>query len=233
MKVYIIEDDISTVINYEVILKECGVHDFSVINSVRSAQEKIETYPPDLVILDLYLNDELSINLIPSLNAVGSDIIIVTGYPQNGFVNKVLGFDVVSFLPKPVNKYSLKFQIQSIIKKRETIKEESFCYVKSKNNIVRIPYSKIQMLETEGNYTSIFTNSEKFVLKRSLKNVSSSLPSEMFTRVHRNFVVNNNNIKQLDMKNNQLEMLNKTVVQIGGKYRNEIKNAIGAKFNVI
>lgn len=233
MKAYIIEDDLSTAINYEVILSECGVSDNLVFNNYDDAKEKIETDPPDLAILDLYLKQDLSLNLMPILNKAGSDIILVTGYPKTEFIDRAIDFDVVTFLPKPVNAHTLKFQILSIAKKRASQISESFCYVKSKNKFVRIPYSKIYLLETEGNYTSIFTESGKYILKRSLKNVSSDLPETIFTRVHRNYVVNNNSIKNLDLKNNQIEMLDSTIVQIGGKYRNEIKNTIGDKFNVI
>lgn len=233
MKAYIIEDDLSTAINYEVILHESGISDCTVFNSIIEAKEKIQSDPPDIAILDLYLKNELSVELIPFLNKEGSDIIVVTGFPKSELMEQAIDMDVVTFLPKPVNVHTLKFQIHSIAKKRNAQLDESFCFVKSKNKYVRVPYSNIIMLETEGNYTSIFTTNGKYILKRSLKNVSNDLPGETFTRVHRNFVINNNRVKHLDLKNNVIELLDNTKVQIGGKYRNEIKNAIGSKFNII
>lgn len=233
MKAYIIEDDLSAAINYEAILSECGIEDITVFNNYIDAEKVILTDSPDIAILDLYLKQDLTLNLVPILNKADSDIILVTGFPKTEFIDRAIDFDVVTFLPKPVNTHTLKFQILSIIKKREAQLNESFCYVKSKNKYIRIPYSKIQHLETEGNYTSIFTESGKFILKKSLKNVSTELPKSIFTRVHRNYMINNNNVKNLDLKNNQIEMLDSTIVQIGGKYRNEIKNALGTKFNII
>ena len=233
MKAYIIEDDLSTAINYEVILSECGISDTTVLNNFEAAKEKILSDPPDFAILDLFLKNELSLELVPILNKVEADIIVVTGYPKSEFVDKAIDMDVVSFLPKPVNSHSLKFQIQSIVKKRNAQLNESFCFVKSKNKYVRVPYSDIQLLETEGNYTSIFTSNGKFILKRSLKNVMSELPAEIFTRVHRNYVINNNKVKNLDLKNNIIEMTDNKIIQVGGKYRNDIKNAIGVKFNIL
>jgi len=233
MKVYIIEDDLSTAINYEVILTECGITNISVFNNYDDAKEQIQNDPPDFAILDLYLKQDLSLNLIPTLKEAGSDIILVTGFPKTEFIERAVDFDVVTFLPKPVNALTLKFQIQSIAKKRATILKESFCFVKSKNKFVRIPYSNIHVLETEGNYTSIFTDLGKFILKRSLKNVSGELPESLFTRVHRNYLINNNNVKNLDLKNNQIEMMDGKIVLIGGKYRNEIKKTIGSKFNIL
>jgi len=233
MKAYIIEDDLSTAINYEVLLSECGIRNIVVFSNYDDAKNKIEIDPPDFAILDLYLKQDLGLNLIPALNKAGSDIILVTGFPKSEFIERAVDFDVVTFLPKPANSHTLKFQIQSIVKKREAKLNESFCFVKSKNKYVRIPYFSIQLLETEGNYTSIFTDSGKYILKRSLKNVSSELPESLFTRVHRNYVININKVKNLDLKINQIEMMDNTIIQIGGKYRNEIKKIIGSKFNII
>lgn len=233
MKAFIIEDDISTAIEYERIFADCGIVDVTVLGDYLTAKENIDSQSPDITILDVYLKESSTIDLIPSLNATGSDIIMVTGFTKEEIIKAAVDFNVVNFLPKPVNPHTLEFQIQAIAKRKATELHESFCFVKSKNNYKRIPYQDIQFLETEGNYTSIYTESGKFILKKSLKNVAEGLPAQIFTRVHRNFMINNNHVINLDLKNNQIEMHHEKLISIGGKYRNDIKKTIGEKFNVI
>ncbi len=233
MKAIIIEDDISAAIEYEQILSECGIEKVSVFNNYVEAEENIKIQSPDITILDVFLKDQSSLDLIPLLKEKTSDIILVTGFPKDELRQVAVDFDVINFLPKPVNPHTLKFQIQVIAKRRAAEMHESFCFVKSKNNYKRIAYNQIHFLETEGNYTSIYTGNDKYILKKSLKNVSSELPTKIFTRVHRNYMINNNHVKNLDLKNNNIEMPNDKIILVGGKYRNDIKKAIGDKFNVI
>lgn len=233
MKALVIDDDIGSAIEYERILDECGVVDVSVINDLASAKIKLETESPDITILDVYLKDEIGFDIISTLKEKGSDVILVTGYPKKEIVQRAIESGVDGFIPKPIDPHTLLFQVQLIAKRRAAALHDSFCFVKSKNNYKRIPYNTIHFLETEGNYTSIITATGKFILKKSMKNVSIGLPDNIFTRVHRNFMINNDHVKTLDMKNNKIEMENEVIIQIGGKYRNDIKKAIGGKFNVI
>lgn len=233
MKAFIIEDDIGASVEYEQILSECGIENVSVFSDYAEAKQNIAIENPDITILDVFLKEQSSLDLIPALKEKNCDIIIVTGYPKDDLRQVAVEFDVINFLPKPVNLYTLKFQIQVIAKRRSAEMHESFCFVKSKNNYKRIAYHDIMFLETEGNYTSIYTANDKYILKKSLKNVSAELPPKIFTRVHRNFMINNNHIKSLDLKNNKIEMHHEKTILVGGKYRNDIKKALGENFKVI
>jgi two-component system, LytTR family, response regulator len=56
----------------------------------------------------------------------------------------------------------------------------------------------ILYLEAQSNYTVIhFTNGTKYLLSKTMKQISLSLPSEYFYRLHNSFYVNLQYIKQI------------------------------------
>ncbi len=230
MKAYIIEDDIGLAISYEMLVQECGISDISVFNNFNSALRKLESESSDIMVLNLSLIEE---DDITNLKSNGCDVILTSDKSNISQVDLAMKIGAAGLFIRPFDFNALKFQIKSLEKRRKQIEQESFCFVKSRNNYIRIPYKDISMLETEGNYTSIFTTNGKYVLKRSLKNVSNDLPKDIFTRVHRNFVINHKMIKHLDLKKNQIQLTDDKLVQIGGKYRNIIKETIGTKFKVV
>ena len=120
---------------------------------------------------------------------------------------------------KPVSKQNLELTILRLfddIKKHTSNKK----YIKLNNKNTLIDQNEIQYIERDGTKLKIHTNDKNFETYNSLNKLQSVLPSN-FVRCHKSFVVNINNITQIESKSNLIYFKNNTTCCIGPKYKKE------------
>lgn len=233
MKVLIFEDDISTGLDYEIILEKIGITKIRQIKTLANAESAISDYHPDIVLLDIYLQDGMGLELLPKLKSMDIPTIVITSFTEEKFADLALKYQVESFLSKPVDKNTLKFEIkrlQSKIKERE---EQSYFYIAGKNRLGKIRINEILYIITEGNYTSFVTKRKKHIVKKSLTNIMDDLDKNKFCRIFRNIAVNIHNIKSIDYSNNKVVMEPDDVLPLGNTYKNNLKEITRTKFKII
>lgn len=64
-----------------------------------------------------------------------------------------------------------------------------------------LDYNNIIHCKAEGNYTIIFFNTGKTLVTKTLKQVESLLPNDIFLRIHKSHIVNINKIAGFKHKN--------------------------------
>lgn len=63
-------------------------------------------------------------------------------------------------------------------------------FLKKDHHFQRVSLSDILLIEADGNYTTIYTPSEKFIYSTLLKKMEERLPDKQFKRVHRSYIIN-------------------------------------------
>lgn len=232
MKGIIIEDDLGTALDYEMVLNDCGVQDFKTFSTLKNAKEYLETNVVDFAILDVFINDKTCFQIVPQLNKQDCQIVIVTGYPKDSLIDKAIDAEAIALLSKPVNKKTLKFEIQRIKNNMESEDKSKFIFLKNGKSFSKIPYSKVMYFETEGNYTTIHTKDKKHVIKKSLKKMMEVFPKNIFLQVFRNQVVNTSHISSIDFTMNELK-LNDHIIPIGKKYKRTVRETLGKEYEII
>lgn len=97
-------------------------------------------------------------------------------------------------------------------------------FVKSNNIYHKIEITKINLIQSDGNYVIIQTDDKQFTLKKSLIGVLKELNDANFIQIHKRFVVNKEKITTLDTVNNEL-FIGKEAIAIGRTFKvNLIKN---------
>jgi len=76
-------------------------------------------------------------------------------------------------------------------------------------------------VEALKDYVIIHTKDEKFTIHSTMKDIEKKLPSDMFMRVHRSYILNLKKIKSIDSNIVLLEDTDKKV-PIGGSYRDDL-----------
>ncbi len=71
--------------------------------SLKIAREKLKTFKPDLVLLDIHLSDGLGFDLIPDLKRANPDVkfLFVTAYNQSEEQKKAVDLGAFGLLGKP------------------------------------------------------------------------------------------------------------------------------------
>jgi len=232
IKAFILEDDPFTVIDYEVVLDELGISVCGCANSIPKAKVLLKKLNPDFALVDVYVGDRLGFELVTYFKKMNIPVIIITGHPKKEFLDKALDYKVNSFISKPVNHNTLKFEIHKILTTLKNTKDKSFLFFQTKYNIIKILYDDILFVNAEGNYCIIQTTTKKHILKKSLVKINQELPSEYFVKVQRGYIVNISKIKHLDIVNKKIE-IGETSIPIGDKYKNGIKEIIANQHIVI
>lgn len=98
-------------------------------------------------------------------------------------------------------------------------------YLKNDHFYCKYMYSEILFIEAAGSYCNVHvsSNSEKLVLAMTLAELKKYLPTNIFIRTHRTFIININHIERI--LGNTI-YLNETAIPIGREYKKNIFSLI-------
>jgi len=183
----------------------------------------------DLVLLDVKMPEMDGFDLIGSLEHP-PNIIIVSGGEE--FALKAFDFNVVDFLLKPITYSRFCKAIDKTIRYFSTGKETSATgdeeiFIKKGSSLVKLKLKEIVYVEALENYVTLNTNTDKFTIHFTMKAIESQLPSGVFLRVHRSFIINKSMIQAI--KENSLDIIiGHTVknIPVGKSFKDSLLNDI-------
>lgn len=161
-------------------------------NSVANAATLCADLQPNLLFLDVQLEDEISFALLPKLAPVPA-IIFVTAYVE--FAIRAFEVNAIDYLLKPISPERLADSLQRIIHQpqpvfTEKLKENDQIYLNSTRH--RMVYvTEISGIEAEDNYSLVrLTNGNSCMIRRSMTEWEKALPKGIFLRPHRSLILN-------------------------------------------
>lgn len=191
VKILVIDDEVLIAELIKNYLVSFGFSEIYLAHTRKTAIEAMEHIQPDLILLDLHLQqpkDGLAIAQI--IDEKGNPpYIFITANADMLIIQEAIHTKASSYITKPVKKADLFASIQ-IALKANTKPETSFLLIKEHNNNVKINYDEILYIESNSNYINIFTRTQKIITRQSLDWVESELPENQFMRIHRSYMVN-------------------------------------------
>lgn len=183
-------------------------------DSVSSAVNQISELNPDLVFLDVELQDGNGFDVLKAIGDKKMNVIFVTGSEE--FAIKAFKVSALDYVLKPVDPDELSAAVASATEKINAGKLSDRMEVLMKNmenmsqgikkitlktsdSIHVIHISDIVYCEADRNYTNFhLLNGKKILVSRSLGEYEEMLPAETFLRVHQSFLVNAQHISRYD-----------------------------------
>lgn len=174
--------------------------------SLEEAKNKIESVSPDIVFLDVHLNEETGFDLLAQLKDINFEVIFTTAFDT--YAVEAFRFSALDYLLKPVDEEEFKKTIQKIKEKenlKDTSKKLEVLFHNFENKVgrlkkVAIPtleglillvVDDIQRLQSDGNYTDIFLASgKKITATKTLKFFEKILETNNFFRIHKSHFIN-------------------------------------------
>ncbi|MDR9487249.1 LytTR family DNA-binding domain-containing protein [Salibacter sp.] len=89
--------------------------------------------------------------------------------------------------------------------------EHQFIFVKIGNKLKRIETNKIEFIEVEEKYCSIFTETSQIHVKIALKDFIKKLPESTFIRVHRNYIINTEYVNKIKLYDNIISVNDRNI----------------------
>lgn len=147
----------------------------------------------DLIISDINMPGLNGIDFLKSLSK-SPKFIFITGMAD--YAADSYDLEVFDFIRKP---YTFDRLMKSLVRFKELIDKNQMTELKSpigyftlKDNYMNylIPYEQIQFIEGDREYIKINTVEKQYLTINSLKKVIDLLPSAIFMRVHKSYIVN-------------------------------------------
>ena len=200
------------------------------------ANNALKEHDIDLMFLDIQMPQLTGIDFLRSLSNPPL-VIFTTAYANYA----VEGFELnaIDYLLKPISldrfmKAVNKAQDQIELKKRdvapaEVIVEEGadFIFVKADKKLIKVNYADIVYIEGLKDYVIIRLNESRVITLQTMKSLEEKLPSNIFKRIHRSYIVN---VKKINaVLGNMVEVIEKNQpkhIPIGKNYREELLNLI-------
>ena len=187
------------------------------------ATEFLRNHTTDLIFLDIHLPKLKGLAFLKTLTSPPS-VVITTAYHQ--YAVEGFNLNVTDYLLKPfeferflvaVNKVKAAHGGQRATEGKE--KDSIFLNVQKKK--VRILFSEILYIESQREYIKIVTTKKEFISKMSTHEIESLLPSDLFKRIHRSFIVS---VSKIDSYTAEAVDVNGFSIPIGRGYKDVIES---------
>ncbi len=187
------------------------------------AYQYMASHKIDLIFLDVELPGMTGIELVEGLEQVRPLIIFISS--KKDYAADAFDLNVVDFITKPVTPVRL---MKAVAKAKEIYKnktlffpsnKDEFIFIRDSNTIRRLKLSDIYYLEAKGDYVKIHTTDKIYSIHSSLKSVEDKLPADVFSRVHRSFVIN---VGKIDTVEGGTLIINNSFVPVSDAYKSSL-----------
>ena len=246
IKTIIVDDEINAREFLEKMLIRYFPDKFVVLERCKNVDEAIiaiEKYNPELIFLDIQMPKKSGFELIKELNRINFEIIFTTAHSE--FAIDAIKISALDYLLKPIDYIDLLGAIKKLKKKRAKAKEDNNLRLLIKNidtgstgykNIAFPTESGFELIKlnsilycvADNNYCKIVClDGTKTTLSKSLKYVEESLPTDIFQRIHKSYLVNLNYISRFNKSNDLLvELTNGENLPVSIRKKEAFINAI-------
>lgn len=218
MKILLIdnEKEVRLILKDMVVAWSRGEHTIEEADGVATGIEKINFFAPDIVLLDVEMNDGTGFDLLKQLTTPFFQLIFTTAHNQ--YAIQAIKFSAIDYLLKPIDPSDLNTSLQ---KAKENISNKSLqkqlavlmqqiggkaetdrqIVLKDIDKTYFIKMSDILYCEAEGSYTKFYlSNAEPIFVSRNLRSYEELLAPAGFIRTHHSCLVNPTKIKIYDRK---------------------------------
>jgi DNA-binding LytR/AlgR family response regulator len=197
-------------------------------NSIEARNVITNRKDVDLLILDIQMPEMNGFDFMGSLD-FHPNIIIVSSAEE--YALKAFDFNVVDYLLKPVTYgrfcKAIDKTIRYYTRKEATNTDDEEIFIKKGSSLVKLKLREIIYIEALENYVTLITNSDKFTIHFTMKAIENQLPSGVFIRVHRSFIINKSMIQSINESSLDLNVGDSLKnIPVGKSFRDSLLNDI-------
>lgn len=136
--------------------------------------------------------------------------IFISSYSQ--YAAESFDLDAMDFVVKPAtferllkaaNKAIEYIELKKLLHKEpltsvnQVNNDEDYFFFKETKGITKLKYNDVIYIESMGDFSKIYTGIDKHIVLVGLKNLEKQLPSNSFSRVHKQYIININHIETI------------------------------------
>lgn len=199
------------------------------------ANDALKENEIDLMFLDIQMPQLTGIDFLKTLNTPPL-VIFTTAYPNYA----IEGFELnaLDYLLKPISVDRFMKAVNKAIEQIELQRKDSssggnnnqveeigpdYFFVKADKKLVKVKFNDIIYIEGLKDYVIIRMDDSRVITLQTMKSLEEKLPSDIFRRIHRSYIVNVDRINAV--VGNMIEVLEKGKAKhlpIGKNYREDL-----------
>jgi two-component system, LytTR family, response regulator len=216
MKILIIDNEAALRASLKQLVLQCALPAVQIeeAEGVASGLEQINRFAPDIVFLDIEMNDGTGFDLLSRLTEPQFQLIFTTAHNQ--YAIRAFKFSAIDYLLKPIIKEELHACLQKAINNISKTglssqlgimmqqyfsrkDEERRIVLNDKQSTYFVKLSDILFCEAEGPYTKFhIADKASILISKNLKEYEELLVPMGFVRTHHSYIVNPAKIKLYD-----------------------------------
>ncbi|WP_298779772.1 LytTR family DNA-binding domain-containing protein [uncultured Polaribacter sp.] len=225
MDCIVIDDDATArLIIKKLCLKSELINVIEEFSSAIDAIKYLNNKTIDLVFLDIHMPTFSGFDFIKTLK--NPPKIVLTTSDTNHALEAFEFKSVVDYLVKPVTEKRFNSSLEKLftfsnpveIGAEDKIKSD-FLYVNVDRRLVKVDIPSIYLVEAKGDYISIKTDTKNYLVHSTLKKIEDKLPSNMFIKIHRSYIINFSQI--IDIEEYSV-LIRKSVIPVSRSKKNEL-----------
>ncbi len=184
-----------------------------------------------LICLDIKMPQISGIDFLKSLKNPPM-VIFTTAFPN--YALESYNLDVVDYLLKPISFDRFMKAINKVSERmnhdHDFSEADDYFYVKADKKLMKVKYDDIIYIEGLKDYVILRNVNSRVITLQTMKSLEEKLPSKMFKRVHRSYIVNVEKINSI--MGNMIEVMDKgkeKLIPIGKNYKDELMKTIEEK----
>ena len=166
-----------------------------------AAKELIDVKHPDLILLDIQMPEKSGFELLESLDEVPA-VLFTTAFNQ--YAVQAFELNALDYLMKPIRKERFDKAIQKVrnvlsveLSKKDLAPANRQIFIKDGEHCYFVKLSELYLIESLDNYSRLYFQGRKVVLKRSLRQWEQLLDASLFFRINRTQIINTFYIQQV------------------------------------
>ncbi len=178
-------------VEYLTIIKACS-NPLEAMNTLKNEN-------PDVIFLDIEMPEMSGMEMLKALDN-RPQVILITSHTE--YALDAFDLNVVDYIVKPITLPRFLKALSKVKGSAETKEQFSmsrdYFFIKKNSVLNKVPVKDILWIEALGDYITIHTKDERFILHSTLKSLENKLNAGKFVRVHRSYIVQIDNVKKVE-----------------------------------
>lgn len=228
---YLVDDEISAIENLQAMLIRYwpSAELLGYSHTVENALSFLSVNKPDVLFLDIRMQNETGFDLMRQLPDFEGSVIFVTAYDEYGL--QAIKFSATDYLLKPINTNELVMALQKVTKKKKAshTHEQIAMLIQSFENQKRLQQKKIALPDTDetryvniadiiccksnNSYTTFYMlGNIRITVSKPISEYEELLKPYDFIRVHQSWLINKNKIQSYKKEDGGMLCMDDTTI---------------------
>ncbi|MEK6494950.1 LytTR family DNA-binding domain-containing protein [Myroides odoratimimus] len=193
--------------------------------SALTALTELQQLDVDLCFIDIQMPELTGLQI---MNLLGRKAYFIITSAYNQYALEGYEHNVIDYLLKPITyerffksiqKASPIIQQNNIVTTPPKIDQENQLFIKTDGKHIKVLFNDLKYIEGLKDYLVLHLVNERLITLCTLKEMEDKLPSHLFIRVHKSFIINKQHLDTIER--NRL-YIDKTIIPIGETYKKTV-----------